>query len=242
MNESKLQAHEYAKLFPLATSNELDEMAQDIKKRGLLNPIVMLDGLILDGRNRYEACRLSDVTPSFTQYSGTDPLGDVLSWNLVRRQLSASQRAMVAANMANMVVGDNRGAHRPKEGCANLQPLLSPSVSQLEAAERLNVSPRLVADAKAIQREAPELAAKVEANEITVNAAKRIIREKDEPKESPQAQEEKKYLEKEAPSITAQVIADKAIFFLTQIRPRMSGKEEALKSVIKWCQKRIKEV
>jgi hypothetical protein len=171
----KLHAHEYANLFPLASSNELDEMAQDIKARGLLNPIVMLDGLILDGRNRYDACLLAGVAPRFNEYSGTDPLADVLSWNLHRRQLSTGQRAMVAAKMANLSIGDNRGAHRPKEGFANLPTLTASSVSQSEAAIKLNVSPRLVADAKTIQRESPELAAKVEAGTITVHAAKERI-------------------------------------------------------------------
>ena len=60
-----------------------------------------------------------------------------------RRHLSESQRAMVAAKLANLSVGDNRGAHREQEGSANLQTLTG--VSQSEAASLLNVSPRSVA-------------------------------------------------------------------------------------------------
>ncbi len=63
--------------------------------------------------------------------------------------------------------------------------------------------------------------------------------------------EEARYLEKEESGlaeetktpakITAQVIADKATFFLSQIKPRMEGREAALLSVIAWCRKQLKE-
>lgn len=78
-----------------------------------------------------------------------------------RRHLTTSQRAMVAAKLANLP------AHRPYKS-ANLH--TSP-VSQPQAAKLLNVSPRIVADAKEIEREAPELAEKVSSGEITVRAA-----------------------------------------------------------------------
>lgn len=77
---------------------------------------------------------------------------------------------MVAAKMANMT----NGGDRTKEHIANLQ---SAPVTQAEAAIKLNVSPRLVADAKTIQRESPELAKQVEAGTITVNAAKERIKD-----------------------------------------------------------------
>ena len=54
-----------------------------------------------------------------------------------------SQRAVIASMIANMKVGDNKGAHRIQEGSANLQ-TLNNQVSQSEAASMLNVSPRLV--------------------------------------------------------------------------------------------------
>jgi hypothetical protein len=68
---------------------------------------------------------------------------------------------MVGAKLANMP------AHRPTDKSANLQ------TSQTAAAKAVNVSPRLVADAKAIQRADPALAAEVEAGKKTVHAAKR---------------------------------------------------------------------
>jgi hypothetical protein len=46
--------HAAALLFPEMSADELRDLAADIKKRGLLRPIRLLDGMILDGRNRHE--------------------------------------------------------------------------------------------------------------------------------------------------------------------------------------------
>jgi hypothetical protein len=44
--------HEAAKLFPLLPEEELNERAEDIRENGLLNPITLFEGQVLDGRNR----------------------------------------------------------------------------------------------------------------------------------------------------------------------------------------------
>ena len=97
-----MEAHKYAQLFPMASEGELAEMAADIKQRGLLHPIITVNGQILDGRNRFKACELAGVTPDFREYEGVDPLADVISWNLHRRQLSTSQRAALGAELKPM--------------------------------------------------------------------------------------------------------------------------------------------
>ncbi len=117
----------------------------------------------MDGRNRFKACEELGVKPEFLEYSGNDPLSDVISWNLKRRHLSESQRAIIAASLANMPLGG--ALYRS----ANLQTDL---VTQSQAAEMLNVSPRSVASAKKIQDEAiPEIVEKVKAGEVSINAA-----------------------------------------------------------------------
>ena len=49
--------HPACLLFPRLADDELRALADDIRQNGLLNPIVTLDGAILDGRNRLAACR-----------------------------------------------------------------------------------------------------------------------------------------------------------------------------------------
>jgi len=53
-------------------------------------------GALIDGRNRFAACRMAEVDPTFTVYDG-DPVAYVLSANVNRRNLSKGQRAMAVA-------------------------------------------------------------------------------------------------------------------------------------------------
>jgi ParB-like chromosome segregation protein Spo0J len=96
---SKLKAHPYADLFPMMTSLELEALTADIKENGLHHPVVLYHGEILDGRNRLLACERAGVEPTFNSYDGDDPgaLALALSMNGPRRNLTAAQRAIVAA-------------------------------------------------------------------------------------------------------------------------------------------------
>lgn len=163
--------HPVADLFPLMAQDELRALADDIKANGQQLRIVVKDGVLLDGRNRLKACEMAYIEPLFTEYGGTDPVAFIISANLHRRHLNESQRADVAGRLANIDHGDIGGGHDRQTGkSAGL-------VTQTEAAALLNVSERMVRDAKSVQREAPELAAKVAAGGLTVHAATQQIKE-----------------------------------------------------------------
>jgi hypothetical protein len=92
--------HPAANMFPLmnADDGELAGLVESIKSTGLLNPIVMLDGKVLDGRNRLLACKLAEVTPRFVEWDGSG--GSLEEWvvaqNANRRNLNPSQKAVAA--------------------------------------------------------------------------------------------------------------------------------------------------
>ncbi len=166
----KVKSHPYAKLFPLITGQELEDLAADIDAHGQNEPIVTYQGMILDGRNRHEACVSIGKKPKFTAFTGNDKeaLAYVLSANLKRRHLTESQRAMVAAEMANLTEG------RPNS--ANLQSFV-PLISQAKAAEAVSVSTRTVADAVAVKNVGiEELADAVKAGEVSVSAAAEVAK------------------------------------------------------------------
>ena len=90
--------HPYADKFPMLTDVELDELAESIASIGLINPIVVDPaGLILDGRNRLEACKRAGVEAATAVYEGSDVAEFVIGCNVTRRNMSTGARAMATA-------------------------------------------------------------------------------------------------------------------------------------------------
>jgi ParB-like chromosome segregation protein Spo0J len=139
MNEdSRLEPHPLADLLPPMGPYEYEELKTDIFTNGLYAPIVLYEGRILDGRNRYRACQETGIPPRFTNYLGDDPVSVVASMNLHRRHLNPSQRAMIAARLADSKPGGDR---TKPQNCG---------LSHRRAAARFRVSKRLVDLASAL--------------------------------------------------------------------------------------------
>jgi hypothetical protein len=65
-DESILEPHPLASLFPPMGRYEYEELKADILRNGLRMPIVLFEERILDGRNRYRLQR-SRHSPAFCQ-------------------------------------------------------------------------------------------------------------------------------------------------------------------------------
>ena len=107
-----MRFHPICLLFPRMTDEELQELADDIRQNGLQNAIVLHEGKILDGRNRYLACPMAGIKPRFVQWDGDgSPLQWVVCENMVRRHLTSSQRAVIALELLPML---EKEAHERK--------------------------------------------------------------------------------------------------------------------------------
>jgi hypothetical protein len=160
-----LETHPEAELFPLMSESELTELAADIRANGLRQPIVLKDGKVLDGRNRYRACELADVEPRFEEADGVDPLTFVISLNRHRRQLTASQAAMAAARAWRQAEAEGRvqsGAGRPGNSTGSGELIRDP---RNHFAKLLGAGRDLTQNAKALLDEAPDLAAEIDGGE-----------------------------------------------------------------------------
>lgn len=164
-----MKFHDLSKPFPMMSEEELCALAEDIRLSGQRVPISVYGGQILDGRNRWKACQKAGVKPWVEEYDGEDPLGWVVSLNIKRRHMNESQRAMVAAKLANMAHGATlkKGSRRPNSDFGE--------VSLERAAQLLNVSRAQVADAKLVLREEPKAVAEIEAGRVSVHKAKRKL-------------------------------------------------------------------
>jgi hypothetical protein len=174
----QLEMHPAAELFPPITGDEFDALRDDIKANGLRVPIVLFEGKILDGRNRYLACCALGVEPKFQNWKGDDPTSYVVSLNIHRRHLTESQRALIGARVRERFEAEaarrRKAAQNNTAGravSANLRELV-PAKSSEQAAELVNVSPRSVETASKVLKDgAPELVKAIEAGDVTVSAA-----------------------------------------------------------------------
>ena len=102
--EFEYAAHELANLLPMIDPARFSELREDIRRNGILEPIKLFEGRILDGRNRYKAareCGHAFSEADFEEFIGTyaDAEAYVFSTNFLRRQLSAAQRNEVIREM-----------------------------------------------------------------------------------------------------------------------------------------------
>lgn len=166
------QAHPYADLWPLLPDTELRQLADDIRTHGLREPVWLHpDGRIVDGRNRWRACELAGVEPATRMYQGTEEelLSFLISLNMARRHMDESQRAMVAAKIANLGRGGDR---RGEDFKASIDAL----VPQDKAAELMNVGRASVQRARKVaENAAPELVEAVESGRVSVSAAAGLV-------------------------------------------------------------------
>ena len=186
-----LKFHPAAGIFPLLEGEELEALAADIREKGLMIPIDLFEGQIIDGRNRYRACLLSghglgaedivDATPVVQQVGG--PVAYVLSMDN-RRHMEKSQRAMCAARAKPLLAEEAKqrqkaaGGDRKSESAKSVKELVPEPIkgqARDKAGERFNVSGKTVdAAAKVLAKGAPEVVKAVDSGKVSVKAAARI--------------------------------------------------------------------
>lgn len=149
-----------AAVFPELTEPELAALALDVRRHGLVNPIVLCDGKVLDGRGRLRACERAGVEPKFFTYEGDDPVAFVAQAN-AGRQLTMAQRAIAAARLARALKAEPS------------TPAHSGDLTD-RAARALGVSRRTVFNAEKLLGDGA-LLARVERGELRVREALREL-------------------------------------------------------------------
>lgn len=137
-----LQQHPLSAAFPSMPDGEIEALAIDIEKHGQREPGVTLDGMVLDGWHRYLACQKAGSEFVSVPFSGADPVAFVISRNLHRRHLTASQRVAAVAQCASWAP-----AHRPDKGGTG-----SPLMTNAQIADAADASVKTVKQVKAAIR------------------------------------------------------------------------------------------
>ena len=203
--------HPVASLFPMIDDDALNALAEDIKKNGQREPIIvayldeaMIDEpVVIDGRNRHAACKLAGIEPEFKFVMSLNDrelspqvIADwIISHNLHRRHLTTSQKAMVGQGYLEFLRAEakkridqgraNSHASRRGElaGTKSSQPKDDYSTrSATQAAKIVGVGSQSIKAADFVATNEPDLAQEVRDGKMAVSAAAKRIREKLNPK------------------------------------------------------------
>ena len=114
-----LEPHTLAATIPPMSEDEYASLKSDIEANGLREPITLLDGKILDGRHRFRACKELNIKPATREMpKALNPVAYVLSLNLHRRHLAASQRAMIGIAVEKELAKAAKQRQRLSKGAA----------------------------------------------------------------------------------------------------------------------------
>lgn len=168
-----LVPHPAADLFPMLSDTELEQLAADITANGQKVPIIVQNNQILiDGRNRLEACRRAGIEPVIKDmadaYPGvTDVVGFIISANLHRRHLTDEQRDQIGSRLMTM-----------KPNGPRVDPQNAGRVGIAAAAALVQSTPARIERARTIERADPALADRVIKGDLTKGQALQIVNER----------------------------------------------------------------
>lgn len=180
MSAARYEIHPLARLVPEMSAEQFAELRDDIAVNGLREAIVLYDGQVLDGRHRLRACEEAGAEPRFRTYDGDQPATFVVSLNLKRRHLTASERAVVAVELLPELEREAKQRQGTRTDLSTSPPqggeVAHPAVN--EAAAAVGVSPRIVERAKRVARDDPEAFEQVRRGDLTVGRAEREIKDR----------------------------------------------------------------
>jgi ParB-like chromosome segregation protein Spo0J len=179
---TKLVDHPFAEFFPLIEGEAFEDLKKNIDQNGLIEPIILHEGKILDGRNRYRALAASKKPILTIEWNGEcgTPLGYVLAKNLQRRQLTSGQCSVLALDILPTLAAEAKkrqqahGGTSPGKGknTSGKNSASEPSGEAREQAAKLvGSNARYIQDAAKLQKDFPDLLEKVRKNELTLPAA-----------------------------------------------------------------------
>lgn len=185
--------HDYANIFELIQGEQFDSLVDDVRRHGVRERIVIHDGKVLDGRNRYLAAIAAglisqddhpDDRPAlfqrFVPAVDGDPLAFVISKNLHRRHLTVGQRAYALAEVERFRHGGARFEGQDASWQVDRQKSTN-SGNRADLASQGEVSERSIARAAVVRDYGVEdLKDAVKRGEVPIAQAEQIARMPDD--------------------------------------------------------------
>lgn len=182
--------HPLSAAFPSMSDEDFAALVVDIDANGQRDPVVLFEGMVIDGWHRTRACdQLAQPLMFVDLQAGIDPVAFVMSRNLHRRHLTASQRAIAVAACAKWLPSGGQ----PESATVALSGAEPAGKSLAALADDAGVSRRTMAHAaKVVKEAAPEVTQAVKDGALPVAQAASIAAlPKDEQPEAIKAPPEK---------------------------------------------------
>ncbi len=179
--DTVLEIHPAANLLPMQTKEDYEPMKEDIRRNGQRDPIEILNDKILDGRNRYKACRELGIPIKAINVDIPEDKSEayVYSRNLHRRHLSKGQLAVKAL----VFLPEEQKKSRERQLDALKQALVRPKIGLKKQGDvatilgkRVGVGKQYIKYAIAVQKKNPELLDKVFSGAMEITDAYRETR------------------------------------------------------------------
>jgi N6-adenosine-specific RNA methylase IME4 len=180
---------EFKKLIPPLTADEYSQLEANCISDGIRDAILTWNGFIIDGHNRYEISQKHNLKFN-TEEKYFENENDVKEWMINnqfgRRNLSNYQRSVLALELEG--VFREKARHNlsltggdKKSGLANLpKPIIQSINTRDEIAKLADVKSRTLGMVKTIQQKAaPEVKAKLETGEVSINQAYQEIKKEE---------------------------------------------------------------
>ena len=189
---------EFKELIPALTKEEFTMLEQNIINEGCRDAIVLWQGYIIDGHNRYEICTKHNIEFSTISMDFADE-NDVKIWIIQnqfgRRNINNYTRSILALQLEDLFREKAKKNHSlnggdKKSPCQKSDTPIRKINTNKELAKIANVSHDTIAKVKKIEKEAPlEVKEKLKNGEISINEAYKEIKSIEKIKKLEQAKQ-----------------------------------------------------
>jgi len=173
-------------IFPAAKAEDYNRLRDDIRDNGYdsKQPIIIYEGQVLDGWNRWTACIELKINPPTRQFDGdeSEAIGLVMRTNK-RRNLNSGQWATIAVEADDIIkaIAQDGKARQIRKPLDSVTQKFAPQTKDQrstshKAAEIFNTNRTYVSQAAKIKQAAPEVFEKVKAGKMTMQDAARAVR------------------------------------------------------------------
>lgn len=167
---SGLAPHPLCLAFAAMSPNEFLDLSDSIINIGVQNPITLYQGMVIDGRHRYQAASEFGMDCPFVELGDVDPKDFVMAQNKARRHITAAQMAM-----ATIAVYAWKPVGNPAFSQSGTQCPIEKTNAELS--EKSGVGERTIKQAKSVQTHAaPEVVEAVKRGEVGLPKAAAIAR------------------------------------------------------------------